>query len=64
MTWPRLALLGVTSWALLTAGLTMAFHSWAVVPLSSGLALGAVCYVYARAAYIAALEEKEEDKAK
>lgn len=60
MTWPRLASLSLFAWALLTAGLTMAFRSWAVVPLSAGLALAALCWVYGRAMYEEEITKKDE----
>lgn len=60
MKWPALAVLMFASWALLTAGLTMAFRSWAVVPLSAGLALGALAWVDLRAKVAAEMTEKDE----
>ena len=60
MTWPRLASVIIAAWALLTCGLVMAFDSWAVVPLSAGVALGAYAYPFARALYVASLAEKDE----
>lgn len=62
MTWPRLIVVILLSWALITCGLAMAFRSWAVVPLSAGVALGALAWVDLRAKVAAELGEKDEAK--
>lgn len=48
----------VGAWSLLTLGLVMALDSYAVVPLSAGLALAAVAFVYGRAEFYRELEKK------
>lgn len=47
------------AWFLVTLGLAMALDSRAVWPLSAGVALGAVVFVYARAEYVKELEGGE-----
>lgn len=59
MTWPKLVGLALLAWALVTTGLALAFRSWAVVPLSAGLALSAVCWVYGRAMYAEAIAARD-----
>ncbi len=62
MTWPRLALLLLVSWALLTAGLTIAFGSWSVPFLSAGV-LGLLWAApSAWKFYVDGLAEKDEAK--
>lgn len=58
----QLAGLIVGAWASITLGLVMALDSYAVVPLSVGLALGAVAYVYGRAYYVAEVNKPPEGK--
>lgn len=60
MTWPRLIAVILAAWALTTGGLAMAFRSWAVVPLSAGIALGVLAWIDLRAKVAAELEEKDE----
>jgi len=52
--------LALVAWALVTAGVALAFRSWAVVPISAGVTLGAVCWIYGRALYASALLEARE----
>lgn len=52
----------IGAWSSITLGLVMALDSYAVVPLSVGLALGAVAYVYGRAYYVAEVNKPPEGK--
>lgn len=52
----------VGAWASLTLGLVMLTGSAAVVPLSVGLALGAVAFVFGRKLYYEELHRKPEAK--
>jgi hypothetical protein len=60
VTWPRLSALLAASWALLTLGLCEAFAWRVVLPLSAGLALGALGVVYLRAMMAQEMSEKDE----
>jgi len=59
VTWPRLALLLLAAWSLLTCGATMLLGWWAL-PTSAGIALAAYAYPYARKFYVDGLAEKDE----
>lgn len=48
----------VGAWSSLTLGLVMALDSLAVVPLSVGVALAVVAFIYGRAEYVKELEKK------
>ena len=52
----------VGAWSAITLGLVMALDSYAVVPLSVGLALAAVAYIYGRAYYVAEVHKPPEAK--
>ena len=50
------------AWASLTLGLVMLTGSAAVVPLSVGVALAAIAFVYGRAYYVAEVHKPPEAK--
>lgn len=52
------------SWCCLTLGAFMVSGSWAVVPLSLGLAFGLVGFVYARASIVATLHTPPQESKK
>lgn len=54
----------IASWSCLTLGAFMLCRSWAVVPLSLGLALGLVAWIYTRAALTAALHPPSQEPKK
>lgn len=58
----QLAGVVVAAWSAITLGLVMWTGQPAIVPLSVGIALAAVAYVYGRAYYVAEVNKPPEAK--
>jgi hypothetical protein len=58
----QLAGLIIAAWSSITLGLVMWTGEPAIVPLSVGIALAAIAYVYGRAYYVAEVNKPPEAK--